>query len=88
MDSPRMWSWENRFKLVLLNLAYAFLLSLLASYLAPPMEELLINRRHRTGGRNRQTAIPLRTQGCLQLVLVTSSTYPEFGMTHELQTTV
>ena len=60
MESPRLWFWENRLKLLLMvSLVYAFLLSLLAPILAPLVEELLRNWCHRTGERYRQAAIPL-----------------------------
>ena len=60
MESPRLWFWENRLKLLLMvSLVYAFLLSLLAPRLAPLVEELLRNWCHRTGEGYRQAAIPL-----------------------------
>ncbi len=60
MESPRLWFWENRLKLLLMvSLVYAFLLSLLASNLAPLVRDLLRNWCHRTGERYRQAAIPL-----------------------------
>ena len=60
MESPRLWFWENRLKLLLMvSLVYAFLLSLLAPNLAPLVRQLLRNWCHRTGERYRQAAIPL-----------------------------
>jgi len=60
MESPRLWFWENRLKLLLMvSLVYAFLLSLLAPHLGPLVQELLRNWCHRTGERYRQAAIPL-----------------------------
>ena len=60
MESPRLWFWENRLKLLLMvSLVYAFLLSLLAPHLAPLVQQLLRNWCHRTGERYRQAAIPL-----------------------------
>ncbi len=60
MESPRLWFWENRLKLLLMvSLVYAFLLSLLSPHLAPLVQELLRNWCHRTGERYRQAAIPL-----------------------------
>ena len=60
MESPRLWSWENRLKLLLMaSLVYAFLLSLLAPTLATLVQSLLRNWCHRTGERYRQAAIPL-----------------------------
>ena len=55
MESPRLWFWENRLKLLLMvSLVYAFLLSLLAPNLPPLIRELLRNWCHRTGERYRQ----------------------------------
>ena len=60
MESPRLWFWENRLKLLLMvSLVYAFLLSLLAPHLVPLIQELLRNWCHRTGERYRQAALPL-----------------------------
>ena len=60
MESPRLWFWDNRLKLLLMvSLVYAFLLSLLAPHLVPLIQELLRNWCHRTGERYRQAAIPL-----------------------------
>jgi hypothetical protein len=58
MESPRLWSWVNRLKLLLIaTLAYAFLLSLLTP------EELrlwlLKHWCHRTGKRCRDASTPL-----------------------------
>ena len=58
MESPRLWSWENRLKLLLMaTLAYAFLLSLL------PFDSLrlwlLRNWCHRTGKRCQAASTPL-----------------------------
>ncbi len=60
MESPRLWFWENRLKLLLLvSLVYAYLLSLLAPELTALVSNLLRNWCHRTGERYRQAAIPL-----------------------------
>ena len=60
MESPRLWFWENRLKLLLMvSLVYAFLLSLLEPSLGPLVRELLRHWCHRTGERYRQAAIPL-----------------------------
>jgi hypothetical protein len=60
MESPRLWSWENRLKLLLMaTLAYAFLLSLLDTAFQPLRNWLLRFWCHRTGSRYRQAAIPL-----------------------------
>jgi hypothetical protein len=58
MESPRLWSWHNRLKLLFIaTLAYAFLLSLL------PLESLrlwlLRHWCHRTGKRCQETSTPL-----------------------------
>ena len=60
MESPRLWFWENRLKLLLMaTLVYAFLLSLLAPHIAPLIEELLRNWCHRTEEQYHQAAIQL-----------------------------
>jgi Transposase DDE domain len=60
MESPRLWCWERRLKLLFLaTLAYAFLLSLLKSACPQLVERLLRNWCHRTGKRYRHFAIPL-----------------------------
>ena len=60
MESPRLWFWENRLKLLLMaSLVYAFLLSLLTPPLAPLVQEILRHWCHRTGKRHRQATIPL-----------------------------
>jgi hypothetical protein len=60
MESPRLWTWERRVKLLLLvTLAYAFLLSLLDEPLLWLREWLLRHFCHRTGTRSREVAAPL-----------------------------
>ena len=60
MESPRLWFWENRVKLLLMvGPVYAFLLSLLAPELAALVKDLLRSWCQRTGERYRQVAIPL-----------------------------
>lgn len=60
MESPRLWSWERRQKLLLLaTLAYAFLLSLLAPARAALRCWLLRCWCHRTGKRSREASTPL-----------------------------
>ncbi len=60
MESPRLWSWHNRLKLLLIaSLAYAFLLSLLDPPLAPFKSWLLRFWAHRTGKRCQDTLTPL-----------------------------
>ena len=59
-ESPRVWAWERREKLLLIvTLLYAFLLHLLASEFAPLREEWLHWGCHRTGKRSREVAAPL-----------------------------
>jgi hypothetical protein len=60
MESPRVWTWERREKLVLMvTLVSAFLLSLLASEWEELRRRLLRAWRHRTGKRSREVAAPL-----------------------------
>lgn len=60
MQSPRLWSWHNRLKLLLMvTLVYAFLLSLLQPALEGLRLWLLRSWCHRTGKRYREASIPL-----------------------------
>src|SRR5215212_153159 len=60
MESPRVWTWERREKLLLMvTLVYAFLLSLLASEWEELRDWLLRAWCHRTGKRSREVAAPL-----------------------------
>jgi hypothetical protein len=60
MESPRLWTWERREKLLLMaTLAYAFLLSLLAPDAEAMRQWLLRFWCHRTGKRSRETPAPL-----------------------------
>jgi Transposase DDE domain len=60
MESPRLWRWEGRLKLLLMvTLAYAFLLSLLDEQLAVLRKWLLRHFCHRTGKRGREAPTPL-----------------------------
>jgi hypothetical protein len=60
MQSPRLWSWDNRLKLLLIvSLVYAFLLSLLDPLLKPLRDILLQRFCHRTGKRSRVSPTPL-----------------------------
>lgn len=60
MQSPRLWDWESRLKLLLLvTLAYAFLLSLLHDAYESLREWLLRHYCHRTGKRHREATMPL-----------------------------
>lgn len=59
-ESPRLWLWETRRKLLLMaSLVYAFLLSLLDESYAPVRAWLLRCWCHRTGKRSRETSTPL-----------------------------
>lgn len=59
-QSPRLWSWNNRLKLLLLaTLAYAFLISLLATSSDSLRRLLLRHWCHRTGKRCRENPAPL-----------------------------
>ncbi len=59
-ESPRLWLWETRTRLLLLaSLAYAFLLSLLDDAAEPVRTWLLRCWCHRTGKRSRVTSAPL-----------------------------
>ena len=60
MESPRVWTWERRKKLLLLaSLAYAFLVSLLDPTFEPLRTWLLQHWCHRTGKRSREVPTPL-----------------------------
>src|SRR5262249_10567146 len=60
LESPRLWTWERRLKLLLLvTLAYAFLLSLLAPPLAGLRRGVLRYSCPGTGQRAQATASPL-----------------------------
>ncbi len=60
MESPRVWTWERRQRLLLMvTLAYAFLLRLLTEELAELREHLLRQWCHRTGTRLQHTPTPL-----------------------------
>jgi hypothetical protein len=60
MESPRLWFWENRTKLLLMvSLVYAFLLSLLDPTLKTPRDWLLRHWCHRTGKRSQKSPAPL-----------------------------
>lgn len=70
MESPRVWTWERREKLLLMaTLVYAFLLSLLDPALEEGRRWLLRYWCHRTGKRSRDAPTPLyrirAALGCL-----------------------
>ena len=60
MESPRLWSWHNRLKLLaMVSLVFAFLLSLLAPTFAALRNWLFRHFCHRTGKRHRVASLPL-----------------------------
>ncbi len=60
MESPRLWSFENRLKLLgIVSLVYAFLLQLLNPAHRQLVSTLLRLRCHRTGKRYREAIAPL-----------------------------
>jgi hypothetical protein len=60
MESPRLWTWEGRVRLLLMvTLCYGFLLSLLQAHLEPLRQWLLRHFCHRTGKRSQQVSAPL-----------------------------
>lgn len=82
LESPRLWSWERRQKLLLLvTLAYAFLLSLLAPTCVRLRHWLLRYWCHRTGKRNRDASTPLyRLRSALSRLWLAhlSASHPSF----------
>ena len=60
MESPRLWTWERREKmLMMVSLAYAFVLSLLDADLLVLRTWVLAKYCHRTGTRYREAKAPL-----------------------------
>jgi hypothetical protein len=60
MESPRLWSGENRLKILsMVGLVYSFLLHLLADIYSTLIESLLRLKCHRTGKRYKTTLVPL-----------------------------
>lgn len=82
MESPRVWTWERRQRLVLMvTLAYAVLLSLLTQELTAVREHLLRQGCHRTGRRLQATPMPLyRLRAALSRLWLASLTH----MSHPL----
>jgi len=78
MESPRLWTWERRHKLLLLAaLAYAFLLTLLHPALAPLRTWLLRHWCHRTGHHVQQAVAPLyRLRSALSRLWLAAPTAP------------
>lgn len=59
LESPRLWLWENRLKLMaIVTLVYDFLLKLLTNWKSL-IQPLLRKWCHRTGQRHRKASIPL-----------------------------
>ena len=84
MESPRLWKWERRLKLLLMvTLAYAFLLSLLNERLELLRQWLLRYFCHRTGAWGREAPTPLyRLRSALsRLWLAYPATQPSLGQT-------
>jgi hypothetical protein len=81
MESPRLWRWETRLKLLLIvSLAYAFLLSLLDPLLKP-LRDLLIQRFcPRTGRRSRDSPAPLYRIRTALTYLLNYTQSPLFGL--------
>lgn len=80
MQSPRLWHWHTRLKLLLMvSLVYAFLLSLLAPHLADLRQWLLRHFCHRTGKRYREASIPLyRLRSALSRLWLAHPPSPRF----------
>jgi len=82
MQSPRLWSWENRLKLLsLVTLAYAFLLLLLRPQMHALVEQLLQQFCHRTGKRSREASAPLyRLRAALSRLWLAFPRQPNLGV--------
>ncbi len=80
MQSPRLWHWHTRLKLLLMvSVVYAFLLSLLAPHLADLRQWLLRHFGHRTGKRYREASIPLyRLRSALSRLWLAHPPSPRF----------
>lgn len=76
LESPRLWFWENRQKLLqMVTLAYAFLLSLLHENLREVCTELLRRFCPRTGKRSREVSTPLyRLRAAICFLFLTTRT--------------
>lgn len=81
LESPRLWSWHNRLKLMLMvSLVYAFLLSLLLPSAQSLREWLLRHWCHRTGKRYRSFAIPLyRLRSAISRLFLAHPVSPPFA---------
>ena len=80
MQSPRLWYWHTRLKLLLMvSLVYAFLLSLLLDPVADLQRWLLRHFCHRTGKRYRDASIPLyRLRSALSFLWLAHPPSPRF----------
>ena len=69
-ESPRLWRWDNRLKLLLIaSLALAFLFSLLDALSTQQLTHLFRSWCHRTGKRHRIASLPLyRLRSALSLL--------------------
>jgi hypothetical protein len=82
MESPRLWTWERRLKLLyMVTLAYAFLLSLLDPALELLRKWLLRHYCHRTGKRSQETPAPLYRLRCALSRLWQSCSLPSYRFT-------
>lgn len=80
IQSPRLWAWANRLKLLyIVTLVYAFLLSLLDEAHAEPRLWLLRHFCHRTGKRYQVALIPLyRLRSALSRLWLSFPVQPSF----------
>ena len=81
MQSPRLWHWHTRLKLLMLvALVYAFLLSLLAPHLDVLHKWLLRHFAHRTSQRHLQVKMPLyRLRSALSRLWIDFPAFPHFA---------
>ena len=78
LQSPRLWTWERRVKLMMIvTVAYAFLLSLLDAKLEVLKNTLLKAFCPRTGKRSRQTPAPLYRIRAALAALMTRYPHPK-----------
>lgn len=81
IQSPRLWHWHTRLKLLLMvSLVYAFLLSLLAPHFETFRSWLFRHFCHRTGKRYREASIPLyRLRSALSHLWLAHPPSPSFA---------
>lgn len=81
MQSPRLWHWHTRLKLLLMvSLVYAFLLSLLAPHFHALRTWLFRQFCHRTGKRYRAASLPLyRLRSALSQLWLAHPPSPTFA---------